>query len=105
MRSSISFRSTVRMPRIDGKHNSLQAGGSIPANAGRAEIIPVIGLREFRWHIGADWGFAAVRVEHLWPKTADFPLNSRQNGKGAPESGSQVTGSTAIILLRILLFP
>jgi hypothetical protein len=29
------------------------------------------------------------------PKTADFPLNSRQNGKGAPESGSQVTSPTA----------
>ncbi|MGE4303685.1 MAG: hypothetical protein AB7E24_06575, partial [Novosphingobium sp.] len=34
-------------------------------------------------------------------KTADFPLNSRQNGKGAPESGSQVTGSTANISSRI----
>lgn len=38
MRSSISSRLTARMPRIGGKHNSRQAGASIPANAGRAEM-------------------------------------------------------------------
>ena len=42
----------------------------------------------------AHQAFADFHVEHLWPKIADFPLNSRRSGKGPPERGSQVTAST-----------
>lgn len=63
-----------------------------------------MGSREFRWCIGAKRRVVLFRVEHLLPKRADFPLNSRQNGKDAPESSSQVTGYSTTQSSVVLVF-
>jgi len=82
-------------PGWAGKDNSRQAEASIPANTRKSRH--KFPLLVYGNSIGVPAQIRALRPSMsglCGPKTADSPLNSRQNGKGAPEGGLQVRGSS-----------